>query len=155
MAVYDKWINVPVIVTFNENLISIADIPFPAVTICHQIKTERERFNFDAYYDLAVNGSILDMDDRITFEVLAQMCIKDNSRKDISKIVSIVYKTVDIDIDRVSDMSPPFDKTFVQCGGGMSDFGTCQDVFSTILIEDGFCYTFNLLHREELLQDKT
>ncbi|CAO1395307.1 unnamed protein product [Diamesa serratosioi] len=45
---YDKWDKSPVILTFDEKLISTSTIPFPAVTICPEIKFKRELFNISA-----------------------------------------------------------------------------------------------------------
>lgn len=43
---YEKWDESPVIVTFSEKMTSIKSIPFPAVTICHEIKSKKEIFDF-------------------------------------------------------------------------------------------------------------
>lgn len=48
---YQKWDESPVIVTFSEKMTSIKNIPFPAVTICHEVKSKKEIFDFtDAVY---------------------------------------------------------------------------------------------------------
>lgn len=147
--------SVPVIITFNENLISIADIPFPAVTICHQVKSERQRFDYDKYYNIVyADNRIDDMAHRKTFETISQMCLKDMSKRKIHRIVNNCDS--EIDIEEVVDLSPKFKKTILQCGSFMSrDYWRCTDIFSEILIEEGFCHTFNLLHRDELLFNGT
>jgi len=43
---YKKWDDSPVIVTFSEKMIPIKDIPFPAITICPEIKSRKTIFNF-------------------------------------------------------------------------------------------------------------
>lgn len=45
---YEKWDESPVIVTFSEKMTRIHNIPFPAVTICPEIKSKKEIFNFTA-----------------------------------------------------------------------------------------------------------
>lgn len=48
MDSYEKWDESPVIVTFSEKMIPVKDIPFPAVTICSEIKSTKEVFDFTA-----------------------------------------------------------------------------------------------------------
>lgn len=43
---YDRWNRSPVIVTFSEKSASVWNIPFPAVTICPEVKTNAQLFNF-------------------------------------------------------------------------------------------------------------
>lgn len=43
---FNKWDDSPVIVTFSEKMISIKTIPFPAITICPEIKSSKAIFNF-------------------------------------------------------------------------------------------------------------
>lgn len=47
-ASYDKWDESPVIVTFSEKMIPIKNIPLPAVTICSEIKSKKELFDYAA-----------------------------------------------------------------------------------------------------------
>lgn len=48
--VWQKWDRNPVIVTFAESSTPIWQIPFPAVTICLQTKTQSNLFNFTDTY---------------------------------------------------------------------------------------------------------
>lgn len=43
---YKKWNDNPVIVTFSETMTPLKDIPFPAVTICPETKSQRSIFNY-------------------------------------------------------------------------------------------------------------
>ncbi|XP_063706287.1 pickpocket protein 28-like [Culicoides brevitarsis] len=54
------------------------------------------------------------------------------------------------------DLSPDFESSFLQCGGmDAPNHWKCKDVLSKILTEDGVCYTFNLLPKDELLRKDT
>lgn len=53
---YNKWDDSPVIVTFSEKMISTRDIPFPAVTICPEIKSSKTIFNLtDTLFKIDLN----------------------------------------------------------------------------------------------------
>lgn len=56
--------------------------------------------------------------------------------------------------DELEMIGPAFEDTFIQCGGMMTpDHWKCREVLSQILTEDGICYTFNLLNRDDLLKE--
>lgn len=46
LKVWDKWNETPVIVSFDDKSSPVWKIPFPAVTICSEVKVVRSRFNF-------------------------------------------------------------------------------------------------------------
>ncbi|CAG2062721.1 unnamed protein product, partial [Timema podura] len=46
VKVWRKWNDSPVIVSFDETSTPVWDIPFPAVTICSEVKVKQTLFNF-------------------------------------------------------------------------------------------------------------
>lgn len=56
--IYFKWEHKPVILSFNEEPISVWEIPFPAITICPESKFRPESINFTL-----VSDQIFDLDD--------------------------------------------------------------------------------------------
>lgn len=48
---WNKWKDNPVIINFNQNPTFIWEIPFPAVTICPEIKSIKSIFNYTKFYD--------------------------------------------------------------------------------------------------------
>jgi amiloride-sensitive sodium channel len=44
--IWDKWNTSPVFVSFNEVPTPVWDIPFPAVTICPQVKMKKTVFSY-------------------------------------------------------------------------------------------------------------
>lgn len=44
--IWDKWEEAPVIVSFDDKSSQVWKIPFPAVTICSEVKNQRTKFNF-------------------------------------------------------------------------------------------------------------
>lgn len=45
-ATYLKWQDSPVILGFDETLVPVHKIPFPTITICPEIKMERNIFDY-------------------------------------------------------------------------------------------------------------
>ncbi|KAF2903803.1 hypothetical protein ILUMI_02380, partial [Ignelater luminosus] len=57
LKTYKKWERSPVIVSFATSETPISHIPFPAVTICPQIKAAKEKFDFSKVGILKNNGT--------------------------------------------------------------------------------------------------
>lgn len=54
--VYVKWDQSPVIVSFAEKSTPVWEIPFPAVTICPETKTNTSMLNFTEIYHELINS---------------------------------------------------------------------------------------------------
>lgn len=54
--VYTKWNQSPVIVSFAEKLTPVWEIPFPAVTICPDIKSNIEYLDFSRTFNHMMYG---------------------------------------------------------------------------------------------------
>lgn len=57
LNIWNKWDQSPVIVSFAEKYTPVWEIPFPAVTICPEIKTNKNGFNFSSAYLTALDGT--------------------------------------------------------------------------------------------------
>lgn len=51
-SMWQKWVDCPVIVSFDHRPLTISVIPFPATTICPFIKTKSDVFNYTRVYRL-------------------------------------------------------------------------------------------------------
>ncbi|XP_038106261.1 pickpocket protein 28 [Culex quinquefasciatus] len=72
-ALYVKWDNSPGIVSFATKASDVSDIPFPAITICPEVKSQISRFNFtDAYHKH--KAIKLDKTSLNTFITMWQIC---------------------------------------------------------------------------------
>lgn len=60
---WHKWEENPVIINFNEKSSYVWDIPFPAVTICPEIKTRRKIFNYTHMCNIARTEGDFEMSD--------------------------------------------------------------------------------------------
>lgn len=57
LNIWNKWDQSPVIVSFAEKYTPVWEIPFPAVTICPEIKTNKNVFNFSSAYLTALDST--------------------------------------------------------------------------------------------------
>lgn len=150
-------------IVFSHKQSSFVQIPFPAVTICKQIKVQRSLFDYDPLYTIVLRDGFNALENNFSsdaikaFELIAQTCIKDGSRKDMLKIVAEFAKRDSVlDPKLLEKLAPDFEASFLQCGGMMTpDHWKCKEVLTKILTEDGVCYTFNLLPRDDLLAEGT
>uniref|UniRef100_A0A336MJF3 CSON001992 protein n=1 Tax=Culicoides sonorensis TaxID=179676 RepID=A0A336MJF3_CULSO len=160
-TIWNKWDQNPVIVSFNENLITISEINFPAVTICHQNRVRKSHFNYGNVFKsimekgLTVSKSEFSESEMKLFELIAQTCIKDGNQDDMRKLVkNFVNKTFDLNPKLMEDAAPVLNETLIFCAAVLVEKRwACQLGFGRILTEEGVCYTFNLLNKTELLRD--
>ena len=142
IQVYDKWQINPVIVSVNEKSTPIWTIPFPAVTICPEIKFKRSLYNLSSvrYYDSNNNLS----EQQIIFQnALQPVCVF--SYPIVSKI-KIDYVT------ELRKISIPFNEIFLKCVWRGVDT-KCETMFSEVLTDNGICYTFNMLNQKDIFTD--
>ena len=62
LRTYNKWETSPVIVSFSTKQRPVFDIPFPAVTICPEIKTDRKIFDYMKTHNAIVANETLPHD---------------------------------------------------------------------------------------------
>lgn len=51
VQIWDKWNESPVIVSFDDKSTPVWKIPFPAITICSEVKASKTRFNFSRVFN--------------------------------------------------------------------------------------------------------
>lgn len=73
MNVYHKWKNSPVIVTFATSQTPIWEIPFPSVTICPEIKSQKDIYNFTEQVLKRTKGNLSDLED-YEFRQMSLVC---------------------------------------------------------------------------------
>lgn len=178
--IWKRWSQDPVIVSFNENLVPIIQvkctlnkinleylndqflqIPFPAVTICHQIKTRKSLFDYGAIQAIIESHGIyyhkLNDTDIQQFQLLATTCLKDHTTYEIKDLLK-QFEDFDEPITQnfLLDLEPLINETLRTCYGVLeARLWKCHEGFGKLLTEDGVCYTFNLLNSTELLTNGT
>ena len=149
MKIYEKWQDSPVIVSFAEKSTPVWQIPFPAVTICPETKAMVKHVNFTKGYHLIRKNASdeLDENELRNLEAVAQICdshlfagITLNSSLQAEEIVPLL-----------KSITTSLNETTLFCKW-RNQINYCEEFFSEILTEEGFCYTFNVLNFEELFR---
>ncbi|XP_049855583.1 pickpocket protein 28-like [Schistocerca gregaria] len=141
--VWLKWEETPVIVTLAETTTPVWDVPFPAVTICSETKTQREVFNYtDAYY----NQANLTQDERKKFYDLSLVC--DESEEGLLDFGENLTdrKTVEF----LRKVAPDMDETIYFYAWRNHYSYDPSEIFRPQMTEDGLCFTFNMLDPEDI-----
>ncbi|XP_045451668.1 uncharacterized protein LOC123660657, partial [Melitaea cinxia] len=144
--VWLKWNNSPVIVSFAETATPVWQIPYPAVTLCPEIKVMQTVFNYTEYYYLRERNTISPEEEKI-FEDITVVCNKDATSWISGRNFSFENETV----ENIKKVSPQIGDVII---GTMFKNKIISDLtlFSPILTEEGLCYTFNIIGADELLR---
>ena len=137
---YGKWNNSPVIVSFAQKSTPLWTLPFPAVTICPEIKYKRRLFNLTNFQD--------------THNVTDPTLINYQNA-----LYSICPESYPIATDNETNfastlrlLAVPMHEVIAQ-----KDFKGFEynyvNYFKEILTDDGICFTFNMLDHKDLLND--
>ncbi|XP_066259647.1 pickpocket protein 28-like [Euwallacea similis] len=197
--VYEKWNSSPVIVSFDTRETKIHSIPFPAVTICPEVKSRRNLYNHTDVYLKLQNGGAEGMDNltntetvrSVAFTILIRVRVKIREKiklstnsvtvltfviifntKSLTNVVCFIfrkdgslYMSMICDVRRkVKSQSPTFSedifqfldnvrrrKTLYACSW-MGEKFSCHHIFSPIFTDEGICYAFNMLDREDIFR---
>jgi amiloride-sensitive sodium channel len=147
-----KWQINPAVSKINQET-SIYDIPFPAVTICPEVKVLKRFINFkETYWDWTFSGNATRNESKF-MEALAQVCDSDlfDGFGENQAIKSGLKEQEIVAI--LDQISPPMEYTFIDCKLSKAT-APCEGYFSEVITEEGKCFTFNVLNSSELLKDE-
>ncbi|CAG9865180.1 unnamed protein product [Phyllotreta striolata] len=147
LQMWYKYDENPFIVSLATRVKPIFTIPFPAVTICPASKSHRSIFNYtNAVHRIWNKSDISDYE------------------QETVRIVSMVCK--DSDVNLLLPQCEGFSETFyrrlheIDATRGyfheatlcefMGRSKNCSELFVPIILDQGICYTFNILDREEI-----
>ncbi|KAF5291552.1 hypothetical protein FQR65_LT01865 [Abscondita terminalis] len=133
---YYKWNTSPVIVSYETKETPIYKIPFPAVTVCSAIKIDPDYFNFTKSFFKKAKKIGLTQNEETLFDAMLLVC---NLKKSFAKSFGI-----DNEIKRNFMDKDFYQEWFLR---------KCKRSYGITLTEEGFCYTFNMLHPKEILRD--
>ncbi|XP_018335267.1 pickpocket protein 28 [Agrilus planipennis] len=143
---YEKWDKSPVIVSFARSPTPIWEIPFPSVTICSETKSRKSVFNFtETIMKFRTYNNLTD-EERDKLDKVALVCENHlfHQGSDFIK-----YDTIDF----LTEIAPPFVESLWQCKW-LNTNTTCNDLFTPMLTEEGICFSFNMLDRDELFSNE-
>lgn len=145
LKTYHKWDSSPVIVSFAQSPTPVWQIPFPAVTICPETKARQSVFNFTDCYNRQLDLN-LTMDELKQYQKVSLVC--DNH------LYTEGNETTDYStIDFLAEIAPPFSQVFWTCMWTNHNH-TCDTLFTPVLTEEGVCYTFNMLDRDDIFTNE-
>lgn len=147
---FAKWERFPVIVTFAEQSTRIWEIPFPAVTLCPQIKTKQTVFNYTKYFNTYqrdwTKANNLDPVELSRLKSAAQIC--KTVTKGIYNIGSL--NTTKEIYTNLKQMAPQVSDIMYHCEFNGHKTSDCSKYFKEVWTEEGLCYSFNMLNGSEL-----
>ncbi|XP_068083962.1 pickpocket protein 28 [Anabrus simplex] len=144
MMQWNKWQNSPVIVTFADRYTPASNIPFPAITICSEVKFKQSKHN---HTDLLLRNEVGNLTD------------EEKKKLRCSSLVCNDYsfqrgnKTADEDfLETFLKFAPEVDDLLKFCVWRSKQI-PCRELFHPIITDDGLCYTFNTITAEHLFTD--
>ncbi|XP_063916628.1 pickpocket protein 28-like [Zophobas morio] len=147
--ILQKYENSPVVVSFTTEDTPTYQIPFPAVTICPEMKYSREQFNYSEMYFRLYRGEKIEQEVQEKFFHLSLLCDMDGtsivSRHANYTADEGLFKTFDeVKLDRAALLT--------YCHFNYA-FKKCEDFFAPVIIDEGICYSFNILSGEEVFRE--
>ncbi|XP_073942533.1 pickpocket protein 28-like [Choristoneura fumiferana] len=157
--VWYKWQYSPVIVSFNEKMISVNEIPFPSVTVCPQWKCKLSNYEYEKEYKRFYPSPYYENephDYNYTYErekrVLedATLICAYNERHLLNRNIS--DKSL---VDHITWMSPVIEDVFFGCRWRGKIYYNCDQLFKRVLTQEGVCFNFNSLSYEEMFRNES
>ncbi|XP_018569461.1 pickpocket protein 28-like isoform X2 [Anoplophora glabripennis] len=141
--ILQKYLNYPVIVTFSMQEVHMNEIPFPAVTICPRTKISQKYFNITDATIKKINNQSFSGETERMYNLASTICD--------------FYCTEDSNNGTSYDDFYKFLRSgetniFLYCsytGLGLD----CDSEFTRILTEEGNCYSFNIMDKNDIFRD--
>ncbi|KAH8384875.1 hypothetical protein KR093_011234 [Drosophila rubida] len=181
-ATYLKWQDSPVILGFDETLVPVHKIPFPTITICPEIKMERNVFDYanvsrEIWEKYQRNEDLSDVDEEELSSETHKRLTDNNSFYLSSGSLQRMAATMHIcDTDVASKFGPmlsslragmqPVDVTETLVDLTISKnitgpfcrwngrFYFCNKIFDFVATDEGICYQFNGLRPKDIYRDE-
>ncbi|CAG9859505.1 unnamed protein product [Phyllotreta striolata] len=148
--VYKRWVRSPVIVSFATKETPIYSIPWPAVTICPEFKSNQNVYSHsNVVQKFASNQSLTQKEEKI-LQYMGLICDDNEIIKYTDEELTFTddfYKT----LEEISEGVFPFQSC--EYFGFKLEGKDCLTWFRPIITDEGICYTFNVLDKHEIFKD--
>ncbi|XP_050514292.1 pickpocket protein 28-like isoform X1 [Diabrotica virgifera virgifera] len=144
--VYKKWQFAPIMVNFSSDEKDINEIPFPAVTICGEVRVSKEHFNYSHVLKNLVEKKELKPTELKHLQYMSLLCAENKIYcHEIPNVTTIDEEFYTF----LAEGKTPFFDSCVWMG---KDFD-CNNIFRPIVTDEGLCYTFNMLEPKDIFND--
>lgn len=156
---YGKWRDNPLIVGFDERLIPTSEIPFPAITVCNPLlRIKDDPFDYyKTYFEMVENGTAsVDQKFLNIFELMSEQCLRPiwSGWKKIE--LTRFFENSTLTGEQIDELFKALTrrKLVTDCSGLISDsWWKCKEGFTPIMTQHGMCWTFNMMSKNELVND--
>ncbi|XP_073943360.1 pickpocket protein 28-like [Choristoneura fumiferana] len=152
--VWYKWQYSPVIVSFNERMISVNEIPFPSVTICPQWKCMLSKYKYEEQYKKFIpryGKTIINNENEEEKQMLeyALLICDVKNKYLLDRNVSDEFL-----VSHIRGISPEVYDVFVKCKW-RGKLQYCHHLFKEVLTHEGLCFNFNSLSFEDMFKNES
>ncbi|KAK4873970.1 hypothetical protein RN001_013330 [Aquatica leii] len=148
---YKKWVTSPVIVTFATTETPISNIPFPSITICPEVKTDPDIFNYTDVYVKRMMKKKLHYFEKQMEQSISLVCQEnDLPFGDFSGYNDFIE---DDGVYLLITSAPELDPIGISAVSWKGDKKKPDDYLDFLFTREGVCYNFNMLNVEDILRD--
>lgn len=146
---YAKWQFNPDI-GFLKKIKPVQEVPFPALTICPQTKAQKTLTSFESNYRRYFEDGEVHGDSYIEskyFEYLLHVC-DPQLLNNFNLNVSLLTNGSEL-VPHLRNILTDLDYSLMFCKW-RDNYVDCSDIFNEIITDQGICFSFNMLHHQEL-----
>ncbi|XP_047984439.1 pickpocket protein 28-like [Leguminivora glycinivorella] len=163
--VWHKWWYSPVIVSFNEMMIPVGEVPFPSITICPQWKCKSSAYRYtekfvkygkkrkintnvdkETLFSLSMTN---DEEERILLEDAFLVC------ENFYRYLTPRNKSNESLVNNIINMAPDVEEVMLSCTWRGQQGVPCGEYFKEVLTSEGVCFNFNALSYNDIFRTKS
>ncbi|KAF5300619.1 hypothetical protein FQA39_LY11080 [Lamprigera yunnana] len=151
VKMYNKWKTSPVIVSFATTESSISTIPFPSITICPEVKTVPEMYNYTNVFIKKMYQKNLTEEEEFFNNIVTLAC--GDSGINISEFYNESQFIEDFEILTLLLVTPSLDPLNISTISWIGQEKKATDYLNLIFTSEGLCFNFNMLNIDDILRD--
>ncbi|XP_063533447.1 pickpocket protein 28-like [Cydia strobilella] len=158
--VWHKWWYSPVIVSFNEMMIPVGEVPFPSITICPQWKCKTSAYRYTEKF--VKYGKRRKINNNIDKEALFSSMVNEEEERILLEDAFLVCenfyryltprnKSNESLVNNIVHMSPDVEEVMLSCTWRGQPV-RCGEYFKEVLTSEGVCFNFNALSYDDIFK---
>jgi amiloride-sensitive sodium channel len=142
----------PVMISFAKKLVGTFEIPFAAVTICPEMKAPCGKVNvIEMINRESSNYTSEEIQNLASLSHVCESNLFDDGIQSLTK-GDVGHFNV---VERLNELSHPFDEMFHKCRFGTWKHEKCGKYFHKVITDVGVCHTFNMLDAKDFINIET